>query len=389
MIIKDEYIKRTDSFCEKSNMPTAEEMLQIAISESQESVERARSKIKLPSVKMPELKTARRVGRFAWGILAAATVVFLVTTNTIASGGGLGQLFKTFFEDETTSEIVEEGYVHTAGKEDEEDDYVLNYCGVTGDSANPLMLFEVVTKNEELKEYKTVEIEAYVLGKTQYETQLDDYATFEYRGEQSAEDPTLYRISDLGPSTWLVNETLFVIDVVKVSFYGEGLDTKEYYPDIYWEDSIPMNKLHPVEYQDLDNKPLPFGGVRYETRVGVYGSYETRICIGYDYVESELLAEIAAKRGIEDPSTIPYDDVEGEFLETWYEFCRETYLIIDGVEYPVDESTFSSVPYCDVKQEIGGPTRCYGNLFFAPFDYVSRPKVQIKTGDTVWDYPFY
>lgn len=391
--IRDRYKQQMNQFCEKNNQVSAEDILLLAQQPAQDVNLSARAERKLretskeATVNRKAANTENKYGwtkgfkRLAWGSIVAAASLLLVTTTTLAATGTLDDIFRTVFKDEVTAEIIEEGYLHEVDKVLSEGEFEVNFKAVTGDWSYPKLLFEVKVNDASLEDYDRIELEAYILGIEQYHNEIDNYATCIGYGQQDATNKDIYVVNMDGPMTWIVNEEEFIVDIRKITFQGQDLLTKEYDVNMVCQHSVPMQEFRPAIQENHYEKPIYYEGVTYLVRVGVYGMYDSQVCMGFDYLESDLLKEIAKERGIDDVTQISFYDVEEVFVENWHAMGRDAILVVDGKEYRALPDNDQFYPYCDTKVELGIPNRCYGRVFMQAIDYESATSVKFRLGD--------
>lgn len=321
-MIKAEYKKQMDAFCNANNLLSAEDILRESQNppreeqqEKTESIEKGSKENKIETI---------RTKSMLWRAAIPAVICFLViSTTTLAATGRLGDLFRNVFKDEKTAIIVDKGYYDEVNMIGEDERFQVNIVGVTGDVQSPIIVFDIRVKDEKIYAGNDkIQIEAYCLGKEQYEYELVGYATNEAYGVRDAEDESLYHVSFPG-NIWLTNGGTTIIDVCRISLGTQTTIWKDYEVDLQYELQVPVDVFYSTEHIYHDGLEFAYNGYTYRLYHVIIGYYQTEVIFRYDCEE----------RSSETVS--PGLGVGRSELRDWYDFINELVLEIDGVEYKV------------------------------------------------------
>lgn len=321
-MIKTEYKKQMDAFCNANNMLSAEDILRKSQKPPMDGQQE--KSVVLEKVNKENKIENIRSKSMLWRAAIPAVICFLlISTTTLAATGHLGDLFRSVFKDEKTAAIVEQGYYDEVNMVSQDDLFQVNIVGVTGDSQSPIIVFDIRVKDEEIyANNDKIQIEAYCLGKEQYEYELAGYGTSEAYGVRDAEDESLYHVSFPG-NIWLTNGGTTIIDVCRISLGTQTTVWKDYEVDLLYELQVPVDVFYSTEHIYQDGLEFNYNGYTYRLYHVIIGYYQTEVIFRYD-CESKYSED-----------AIQNLDVGRSELRDWYDFVNELVLEIDGVEYKV------------------------------------------------------
>lgn len=367
MSVKMTYKQQVDAFCNEKNTMTAEEMLRIArerMSGQEEQPEK--------TAKMIDL-TEQRSRRMTFGkVLSAACIIIVCTlavaTTALAATGKLGDVLRKIFKDETSADLVEQGYYYEVNQSVTEDVFRIDLLAVTGDEQTPKLVFDVWVNDPNITvNNDRIYLSAYTLGVEQYENELDRYGMWEGSGYKDEEKQNLYHVVMDGAPIWISYGQPVVVSVREIRFKHIA---RPYEVNMEYRFEVPTMDLHPVvsEY---------FGGVLVsEKEAGFYlnyanyGAYYTECIFVFDYDGQSLEGQYATQSGL-----------ESLLQMKWWDYAGDLRLVVDDVEYEAIANAGGEVWY-DKDGEAGHKNRCYVTLHFPAIDYTSARKVALKQGNT-------
>lgn len=170
--------------------------------------------------------TKKRHLRTIVGIAACVTLIFIGTTVSAATGLiDLTGLFKKLFNDEVTSELIEEGAVQEVNLTAENDKYTLTFEGITGDSGTQFGVFKLVDNAGDLGNPSLLQVDVKIVGMSVVEEgRLSEYGSCFNKGfTASDEDENTYYIKVNLPSYWIYDsqEDIYISLNKVTAYYGE------------------------------------------------------------------------------------------------------------------------------------------------------------------------
>ncbi len=358
-----EYKAQMDGFCNANCKTTAEDILKRAKEKSTSNEKVCASE---NVVDFQERKKKKK----AWKALVPAACFLLIGTTALAATGQLGELFRNIFKDETTAEIVEQGYLYEIHQTVEEDIFKVELIAVTGDAETPKLLFDVYVNDEKLvAKNDQLSMSAYILGEEQYANELDKYGFWEAYGVKDEEIDNLYHVSMPGAPYWMNSGNPVVVDICQIHFDLDKELWTTYELNMEYRFTPPQDAFYPVSYVEYENMKFSYGGIDYYLVEAEYGSYNAVIHLEYDYIGSEFA------NGETD-----YSELEEELHNNWLEFISTVTLVVDGKIYTVDEDN-QGYTWCDEKGEVYEKNHCNVHPYFPSFNYEEATSVVLKVGD--------
>jgi len=365
MSVKMMYKQQVDAFCNEKNAMTAEEMLWIAKERvsGQEQREKTANVIDL---------TEQRKKKNAFGkVLSAACIIMVCTlavaTTALAATGKLGEVLQKIFKDETSAELVEQGYYYEVNQSVKEDIFRIDLLAVTGDAQTPKLVFDVWVNDPNITQGNDrIFLSAYTLGVEQYENELDQYGMCDGSGYQDAENKNLYHVVMDGAPVWISYGEPCVVSVREIRFKHIA---RPYEVNMEYRLEVPPMDLHPV-VSDY------FGGVLVsEKKDGFYlnyanyGAYYTELIFIFDYDGQSLEGKYTTQDGL-----------DSLLQMRWRDYADDLRLVVDGVKYEAIANEAGYV-WCDKEGESGPKNRCYVAPRFPAVDYQSAKKISLKQGN--------
>ncbi|MBE5943125.1 MAG: DUF4179 domain-containing protein [Lachnospiraceae bacterium] len=354
---REEYKMQMNELCDANCKITAEDILKYA---------KEKVSISENVIDLQEHKKKKRV----WKAFVPAACFLLIGTTALAATGQLGEMFRKIFKDETTAELVEQGYLYEIHQTVEEDIFNIELIAVTGDTDNPKLLFDVYVNDEELvARNDKLRISAYNLGVDAYENELDQYVPCEAYGVKDKKIDNLYHVSMPGAPYWMSGEEPVVTDICQIDF---DLDRKlwtTYELNMEYRFTPPQDAFCPVSYKDYENMKFSYGGIDYYLTRGEYGSYSARFLFEYDYIGSEFA-----------DGEIDYGNLTEELHNNWLAFISTVTVVVDDKIYTVNKDNLEYTWY-DEKGEIYKKNHCIVHAHFPSFNYEEATSVLIQVGD--------
>ncbi len=365
MSVKMTYKQQVDAFCNEHNTLTAEEMLRIAKERGSVADERQK-----PEKNLIDLTEQKR-RRMTFGkILSAACIIIVCTlavaTTALAATGKLGDVLRKIFKDETSADLVEQGYYYEVDQSVTEDIFRIDLLAVTGDEQTPKLVFDIWVDDANIAQSNDrIYLSAYTLGVEQYENELDRYGMCEGSGYQDTENQNLYHVVLDGAPVWISYGEPVVVSVREIRFKHIA---RPYEVNMEYRFEVPPMDLHPV-VSDY------FGGVLVSSEedgfylnYANYGAYYTEFIFIFDYDGQSLEGQYATESGL-----------ESLLRMKWWNYAGDLRLVVDGVEYEAIAHVGSEVWY-DREGEAGHKHRCYVTMHFPVVDYTAAKKISLKQG---------
>lgn len=359
-----EYKAQMNGFCDANCKTTAEDILKRAKEKSMSGKNENETD---NVVDFTERKTKKK----AWKALIPAACFLLISTTALAATGHLEELFRNIFKDETTAEIVEEGYLYEIHQTQEEDIFKSELVAVTGDAATPKLVFDVYVSDEQVvRNNDQIRMLAYVLGEEQYENELDQYGPWEAYGQKDDEIPNLYHVSMTGPSVWMTSGEPVVVDILQINVDLQNELWTTYETNMVYRFTPPTELYHPVSDAYYEDMKFSYGGIDYYLNNATFGVYRSELGFQYDFVGTTFAGK-----------ETDYAVLEEKLHSNWLEFVDSLVLVVDGKEYKVNPDD-KGYTWCDVKGEAIGKNRCGIYPSFPSVDYENAESVILKAGDT-------
>lgn len=352
--IKNEYQKQMDAFCEKNNTISVQDIL-------------SRAKNQPSTVeKVAEFKPRKSKGMVWKAAIPAVLCFLLVGTSTLAASGQLTNIFRSIFKDEKTAEIVDMGYYEEINEKLEGDLFEVQILGVSGDTENPMLVLDIYVKDTELiKNRDKIHIEAYSLGKEQYENELVNYGTWEAYGERDAEIENLYHINMR--TGWLATGKEVVFEIVQIRLGGQKVTWESFDVSLKQILQVDTTEFYPVEQVYMDLKPFACGDRTYELTWVLCGYYNTEVIFRNMNPEERT------------PEQALSIDPTWEEKAAWNEFVQDVVLIVDGAEYKAKPGETAQPWY---EKSEGGYYHMHP--MFPGFDYSKVTSVEVRWKDIVY-----
>lgn len=354
-LIKQEYQKQTDGFCNECNIISGQELWEKAKNEQYKE-------------KYSSTVTEIRSSGIAWKAAIPAILCFLlVGTTTLAATGHLGDLFRNVFKDAKTAEIIEDGYYYEMNEVQEYGIFQTSIVGVTGDTASPKIVLDITVSDKELvKKCNKIYVEAYCLGTEIYENELEHYGTVEAYGERDTEIPNLYHVSL--PGGWIATGQEVVLDIIKIRLGSQQTKWETFDVSMKYQLFAPQDSFYPTQQVYMEFKEFEFEGREYYLIWGLVGYYDTELIFRFGYDELK-----AVEKGV------PYD-APPEDVRHWYDFIKNVVLVVDGVEYTVKPDDMGYPWYeCDDDGQY-----YHAHPYFTGIEYDKVSRIEVKCGETCY-----
>jgi len=347
MNIKEEYRTQTDRLCGQAEFLSGKDILEMAKNyignESTACTKR------------------RRIRNIRTGLIVAAACVSALGLTAVAAGhagyGPLSSLFRETFQDETTAELIDSGYLYEIDQSFTDGIYRADLIAVSGDSVTPKLVIDLYIDDPEIAAANdSIKVGVYTLGTEQYDHELDDYTWFAGTAEKDAEVPNLYHASVTGAPLWMTNGEECVIDICAI--YRNDLQGEEVIDRTHMETriTIPTSAFQSIAstyYSADENTVLHCGGTDYRLTEIEYSLYNTWVSFVF-------------RSDSEDCDAL----------------LRDAVLTVDGTEYHGDPE--SCCAWRDETGECGEAGLCYITPYFPPIDYDAANIITISDGTTTY-----
>ncbi len=361
--IRDEYRKQMDTFCEKNNTISAQDILN-----------RAKNQTPTPTEeKVVEFKPKKSKGMVWKAAIPAVLCFLLIGTTTVAATGHLSDLsswFRNLFKDEKTAEIIDAGYYETMDMMAEDETFEVHIIGVSGDTNNAHVAMEIFVKDDALVHNRDkIYLEAYCMSTYEYEHNLDNYAPWDTVGYQDENNENLYHVN-LRTGLWIADGSQCVLEIIKIRLGGDGLPWRTRNVSLKYTLKADTNSFYQMEQHFADFIPFEYKGRTYSLIYVISGYYYTEL----------IFRDMNAEKPTED-EMYSYGCTEEE-SEAWKEFIKQVVLVVDGVEYRVNPGG-EHFP-CYEENTYGDGTYTHMHPYFPAFIYDDATSVEVRCGDTVY-----
>ena len=356
MSMQTEYREQVDRMCGSAELPDGKELLEMAkiYAENGGTAVQPRRKIRI----------IRR------SIMIAAACVTVAGMTAIGAGaagyGPFSGLFREKYHDDTTADLVEQGYLYEINQSFTDGIYRADLIAVSGDRENPQLIIDLYIDNPAIAEINdTVRIGVYTLGVEQYEHELEQYGWCDGIAYRDAEIPNLYHASVRGAPAWMSYGEECVIDITAID--RNDLNGMPVIDRIHMETrlTIPQEAFQETisdYYSDEDQMILHFNDIDYQLIQANYSIYQTEFCMRVNSEEYRAAA-VGNTRHSDD---LDLDEALNQAL----------ILTVDGVEYSCNPDS------CYIWHD---PEDGFGSLapIFPTVNFASAERVTLSAGDAV------
>lgn len=352
-LIKEEYQKQMDMFCNVNNQITAQDILNKAqgTSVKEEKV-----------VKIPVKKSRSMVWRAA---IPAVICFLLLGTTTAAATGKFSDFFRSIFKDEKTAEIVDSGFYSDLNQVMEDELFTAQVVGVSGDTQNAMVALDIYVKDSKLTEGRDkIQVSAYCMSRETYENELASYAPWEAYGVQDEENKNLYHVS-LRTGIWLADGQESVLEIVQIRLGSQKIIWDSYDVSIKFDLQVGTDAFYPVQYIYYEDQELKCDDITYDLIYVLAGYYHTEVI--FRCTDLEKFTTNGMRK-----------DTGASIYETWIQFIDQLVLVVDGVEYKVNPE-YKSFP-CYESEEGG---YYHMHPLFPGFEFDKASNVELRFGDEV------
>lgn len=356
MSMQTDYREQVDRMCGSAELPDGKELLEMAkiYSQNGDTAVQPRRKIRI-------------IRRSIMIAAACATVVGMTAIGAGAAGyGPFSGLFREKYHDDTTAELVEQGYLYEINQSFTDGIYRADLIAVSGDRENPQLIIDLYIDNPAIAEINdTVKIGVYTLGVEQYEHELKDYCWFDGIAYRDAEIPNLYHASVRGAPYWMSYGEECVIDITAID--RKDLNGMQVIDRIHMETrlTIPQEAFQETisdYYSDEDQMILHFNDIDYQLVQANYSIYQTEICMR---VNSEQFRTATAG-----------ESKHSDDLELDEALNQALILTVDGIDYSCKPES------CCIWHN---PEDGFGSLapVFPRVNFASAERVTLSAGDAI------
>ncbi|MBQ8800363.1 MAG: hypothetical protein IJZ55_12465 [Lachnospiraceae bacterium] len=370
MSVKMEYKQQVDALCKGNVKVTGEELLLLAKegNKGESAKERSRGENLVQF-------TTRQQSHFSWKQYAMVACIIVVcslalTTTALAATGMLGDVLRKIFKDETSAQLVEDGFVYVGDQSGTDGIFRVDFIGVTGDKSVPKMFFDVYVEDTELAE----DYDEIGLWVSTYETREPGGEEIEIwspaYGTKDAENQNLYHVVREGGTVRRVDGRPVRVVVTNVIFNPNQMDMVDYEVNIEFSMDVPSTALHSATMEDYGGRRIDFEDTYYYLTYITYGVYHTEFDLSFDYDGVSFEGQYSSPYGLEN------------ILRPYYkDFISQVTFVVDGVEYKVidNEDGYGYIWY-DESGESGVPKRCYVHPRFPAVDYENAKDIRILSG---------
>ena len=360
MSMQTDYREQVNRMCEQTELPDGKEMLEMAKNYAATGTGGAA---------MPR----RRIRMLRKGIFIAAACATAAGLTAIGAGaagyGPLSGLFREKFRDETTADLIDQGYLYEINQSFTDGIYRADLIAVSGDLENPKLIIDLYIDDPDIAAAnKTVSIGVYTLGVYQYEHELDQYTWADGTAFRDSEIPNLYHASIQGAPVWMSHGKECVIDITAI--YRNEPDGTPVIDRTHMETrlTIPTDELADTDclyYTDEDNMVLSYNGIDYMLTCAQFSAYQTEI--SFRLCMDEFLANA------------PEDAQEDTCLFKDAALNEALVLTVDGTAYSCDPDC--CYIWWDAENECDDPEFGYETPLFAHIDFASAQNIVLSAGD--------
>ena len=272
MSMQTDYREQVDRICEQAALPDGKELLEMAKNYAE--------------IDGTTWKPRSRIRMIRTGVIIAAACAAAAGVTAIGAGaagyGPLSVLFREKYQDSTTADLIDEGYLCEINESFRDGIYRANLIGVSGDLENPMLIIDLYIDNPDIAAAnETVKIGVYTLGVYQYENELDQYAWSDGTAYRDSEIPNLYHASIRGAPYWMSNGEECVIDITAIDRNEPNGTSVIDRTHMETRLTIPTEALADTDllcYSEEENMVLSYNGIDYMLTEAQFSSYQTEIC---------------------------------------------------------------------------------------------------------------
>lgn len=267
-------------------------------------------------------------------------------------------------EDEIVRAIMKRGYYYELDNVVEDGIFKMELVAATGETYTPILLMNIHVDDEELiAQYDEIEVHAYCLDQTTYDTDIRSYGQWNAYGVQDEVDPHVYHVAL--PSGIFLSTSIepVIFDMTKIRLGSETTGWTEYDVSLKETLNIPYDVAVTAFYPgyEIPNTSYKFQSdtIPFELTWIDIGYYSSNLEFSYDVEDS--LGE--APNYLND-------------YRQWYKFIEDVILEINGVEYRVDSRYSTTINKKEDKKEF---------YVWAPFPGVVEDEIKsmiVKYRDT-------
>ncbi|MBQ9981876.1 MAG: hypothetical protein IJP18_04845 [Oscillospiraceae bacterium] len=359
MDIKKEYQNQVDLHCNRNCNISGEEMLAL--------VKRNSFKIAGNPNKPKKIKHIKK-----FMIIAAACISTLGITATVAGAAGYGplsSLLRDVFNDDTTAELIDEGYLYNVDMSAHDGIFKVDFLATTGDEETPKLIFDIYVNDTVLVENNdTIDVTSYVLGANEYKNNKDEYCPCISTAQKDADIPNLYHLIITETPAWITSGETFVACISEITTDTSSDTPKIYNTNIAFELTTPAESYRDITYEYYDNLAFNRQGINYVINQTTFGMYKTSIDFYYSLSGSDITGD-----------SKDYYKYENELHENWTALANDIIINVDGVEYKVNQDGIGE-SWFDENSDKYSPD-CYTHLTFPAVNYDDASKITISAGD--------
>ena len=356
MSMQTDYREQVNRMCEQTELPDGKEMLEMA-----------KNYAATGGAPMPR----RKIRMFRKGIIIAAACATAAGLTAIGAGaagyGPFAELFREKYQDDTTADLIDQGYLYEIHQSFTDGIYRADLIAVSGDLENPKLIIDLYIDDPDIAAAnETVNLGVYTLGVYQYENELDQYAWADGTGYRDPEIPNLYHASVQGAPAWMSRGEECVIDITAI--YRNEPDGTPVIDRTHMETrlTIPAGELADTDclyYGVEDNMVLSCNGTDYLLTCAQFSAYQTEI--SFRLHMDEFLAN--APEDAQEDTNLFKDTVLNDALV----------LIADGTAYSCNPDC------CYIWWDTEEDDAAYGYVtaLFTQIDYASAQNVALLAGD--------
>lgn len=393
------YIEQVNQFCDSNCNISAQDILAKAKEQATDD----------NIVTMPKNKNKKKaIFRFSPAVAACLAVFLLTGTTILAFGGKIGnmlgdagstiaafdeQKMKLFFldvlQDETTAELVGEGYLHEIHQVGEDENFSIEVIAATGDIDHAKLAVDVYVKDEKTA---AANDRIYLIsywsnpGESPVNEDGSCYITGGYGVKDETVDNLYHVLLDISSRT---EETTYYFTTVITGFSSDEsqkLWVYEMLPSLErdsrwkWHSSeIQLNVTVPIEaYGYIANrryKDIVYHGKTYDYHLDSveYGYYDMKLNFHFEF-ESDFVPG-------NDEGKYAYD---GFMATELYSMLQDAVLIVDGKEYKY-QSNYLPAATCYFNEDPNTADRCELFIYFPATDYIEADSIRLRIGDETYD----
>ncbi len=264
--------------------------------------------------------TTLKKNRRFFGIGACVIAAIFIAAAGIKYRKEIFAVADNFLGRNSISEYEDMKYLYEIGEAKNANGCTINLLGVSGSYSDPVINCDILFEgNDRGKMENVIDVEAYILGKEQFENEKDRYSTFSGQGIQDEFTSGLYHVSFEVPQIWLTDEKPVILNFTEIT-YTEVIN-RTITPKAEFEFVVPNEYFHDSKTVYVDDVSVEYKDASYKLTEISYSEYNTKLLFEYDLKNDEYKTEKEQKK------------YEKKLSNNANKMLNKSYLYVDGEKH--------------------------------------------------------